>query len=48
MIYKDLEGLKPVLLDFGKACKIGNGKAKNLTHAEKKKYRERHSHIAPN
>jgi serine/threonine protein kinase len=47
MIYKYLEGSKPVFLDFGKACKIGNGKAKNLTQAEKKKYRERHSHIAP-
>ena len=47
MIYKDLEGLKPVLIDFGKACKLGDGKSKKLTDAEKKKYRERHSHIAP-
>ena len=47
MIYKDLEGLKPVLIDFGKACKVGDGKAKRLTDTEKTKYRKRHSHIAP-
>ena len=47
MIYKDLEGLKPVLIGFGKACKLGDGKSKKLTDAEKKKYRERHSHVAP-
>ena len=47
MIYKDLEGLKPVLIHFGKSCKLGDGKSNKLTDAEKKKYRERHSHIAP-
>ena len=36
MIYKDLEGLRPVLIDLGKACKVGDGKAKRLTDAEKK------------
>ena len=47
MIYKDLEGLKPILIDFGKACKLGDEKSKKLTNAEKKKYRGGHSHIAP-
>ncbi len=46
MVYKDIEGFKPVLFDFGKACKIGEGKIKKLTDIEKK-YRERHSHIVP-
>jgi serine/threonine protein kinase len=46
MVYKDIDGFKPVLLDFGKPCKIGEGKIKKLTDIEKK-YRERHSHIVP-
>ena len=28
MIYKDLEGCKPAIIDFGKACKVEDGKAK--------------------
>jgi serine/threonine protein kinase len=47
MIYNDSEGLKPVLIDFGKACRFKEGKSKKLTNKQKKKYCERHSHIAP-
>ena len=47
MIYRDGEGLKCVLTDFGKACKVEGRKHKKLSDDEKIKYRERHSHIAP-
>ena len=47
MIYRDREGLKCVLIDFGKACKVEEGKHKKLSDDETIKYRERHSHIAP-
>ena len=36
MIYKDLEALKPILIDFGKACKVGDKTTKRLTDADKR------------
>ena len=47
MIYRDGEGLKCALIDFGKACRIEEGKHKKLTSDEKTTYRKKHSHIAP-
>ena len=50
VLYKDEEGLKPVLIDFGKACLIKEAhdkKLKKLSPEMKRVYRERHSHIAP-
>ena len=39
--------VQPVLVDFGKACFLGQGKTYKLTVAEKEEYRIRHAHIAP-
>ena len=47
MIYRDRDGLKCVLIDFRKPCKIEEGKHKKLSSDQKRKYRERHSYIAP-
>lgn len=50
VLYKEEEGLKPVIIDFGKACSIKEAydkKLKNLSPEMKRVYRERHSHIAP-
>ena len=47
VLYKDEEGLKPVLIDFGKACLIKEAHDKKLSPEMKRVYRERHSHIAP-
>ena len=50
VLYKDEEGLKPVLIDFGKACSVKEAhdkKLKKLSPEMKCVYRERHSHIAP-
>lgn len=37
----------PILIDFGKACLISEGRRKVLSDEEQKMYREKHSHIAP-
>lgn len=42
-----LPKVKPVIIDFGKACEITKGKAYKLTESEKKKYESVHTHIAP-
>ena len=47
MMYRDGEGLKCVLIDFGKACRIEEGKHKKLISDEKTTYRKNHSHVAP-
>ena len=57
MIHNDLKGdnvvlssspvVKPVIIDFGKACETTKGKKYKLTEKEKKKYESVHSHIAP-
>ena len=39
--------VKAVLIDFGKACQIGEGKMYTLSKAEKEQYKKIHSHIAP-
>ena len=36
-----------VIVDFGKACKIGEGKRYSLTQEERKRYKTRHPQIAP-
>ena len=46
MMYRDGEGLKCVLIDFGKACRIEEGKHKKLISDEKTTYRKNHSHVA--
>lgn len=50
VLYKDEEGLKPILIDFGKACSVKEAhdkRLKKLSPETKRVYRERHSHIAP-
>ena len=42
-----LPKVKPVIIDFGKACETTKGKTYKLTEKEKKKYESVHSHIAP-
>ena len=37
----------PVLVDFGKACYMGQGKHYKLTSEEKEEYKLHHSHLAP-
>jgi len=39
--------VKPVIIDFGKACESTKGKAYRLTEKEKRKYESLHNHIAP-
>ena len=39
--------VKPVIIDFGKACEIAKGKTYKLTESEKDKYKQVHMHIAP-
>ena len=42
------EGLfSPVLVDYGKACLVNEGKRKILSRNEKAKYYKEHYHIAP-
>ena len=49
MIYRDGEGLKCVLIDFGQACRIEEGKHKKLTSDEKKNIqKEAFSHCPEN
>ena len=45
VVYKDKVGLKPVLLDFGKACPVVE--AEYRARQQRAEYREKHSHIAP-
>ena len=47
VLYFDEKQLKPVLIDFGKACAMEDGKHYKLSDEEKKKYREKHTQIAP-
>lgn len=39
--------VKPVIIDFGKACEVTKGKTYKLTESEKDKYKRVHTHIAP-
>ena len=39
--------IEPILIDFGKACYVDQGKFYNLNDAEKKIYQEKHFHVAP-
>ena len=37
----------PILIDFGRACRISEAKRKVLSKDEQAKYRQKHSHIDP-
>ena len=39
--------LKAILIDFGKACELSDGKRYSLTQQEKKRYKLHHPQIAP-
>ena len=39
--------VEPILIDFGKACYSEQGKHYNLNECDKKSYKEKHFHIAP-
>ena len=39
--------IEPILVDFGKACFIGQGKSYNLSVSEKEEYKLNHPHLAP-
>ena len=39
--------LKAVIVDFGKACRVAEGKHYELSEAEKSQYKRHHGHIAP-
>lgn len=39
--------IRPVIIDFGKACEISKGKVYNLSPSEKEHYIAHHPHIAP-
>ena len=39
--------LKAVIVDFGKACRVAEGKHYELSEAEKSQYKKHHVHIAP-
>ena len=39
--------VKAVIIDFGKACNITNGKSYKLSDSQKKQYKNDHPHIAP-
>ena len=39
--------IRAVIVDFGKACKISEGKYYSLTQEEKKRYKTHHPQIAP-
>ena len=49
MIYQENKDghLKPVLIDFGKACKIEQAEFRSIPKKQRVAYREKHSHIAP-
>ena len=44
---KTLSQIRAVIVDFGKACRISEGKYYSLTQEEKKRYKTRHPQIAP-
>ena len=44
---KSMSEIRAVIVDFGKACKINEGKYYSLTFEEKKRYKTRHPQIAP-
>lgn len=37
----------PVIIDFGKACEISNGRVYNLSQRQREQYKVNHPHIAP-
>ena len=39
--------MKPVIIDFGKACEIVHGKLYRLTSKEREEYKINHPQIAP-
>ena len=39
--------VKPYVVDFGKACTVGDGKCYGLSQEEKKRYKQEHAHVAP-
>ena len=47
IIITDNSGFHAVLIDFGKACSIGNGKQYKLTKKQKEMYHKCYLHIAP-
>ena len=47
VFYAENTELKPVLVDFGKACPINEGEYRKLSKKKQQIYREHHSHIAP-
>ena len=47
VFYVESATLKPVLVDFGKVCPIKKGEYRKLSPETQQKYRQNHSHIAP-
>ena len=47
VFYLENAKLEPVLIDFGKACPTTEGKFCKLSKEMQQKYRQNHSHIAP-
>jgi len=45
--HNTLNSIQPVIIDFGKACKISEGDFYTLSETEKEAYKLYHSHIAP-
>ena len=37
----------PILIDFGKACEVGDAEKKTLTKQKQDKYRKKHNNNAP-
>lgn len=47
VVYGNRDFINPVIIDFGRSCKIGKGRFFNLTAVEREKYRESRRHVAP-
>ena len=39
--------INPVIIDFGKACLLAEGKKYNLSHKQREVYKLKHPHVAP-